>query len=133
MSILGSFLEHCTISPSGCWEWDGYTQEGYGIGHYRGKLYRAPRIAYELFTGVIPAGLHIDHLCRNRKCVNPKHLEAVTCADNLRRGNYAYLYGTCGRGHPLDEANARWRTNGSWNCRQCQKEWYQENRKVKHD
>jgi len=68
---------------TGCWEWvKDITWGGYGSKNGRG----AHRVYYERYKGEIPKGLEIDHLCRNRKCVNPEHLEAVTKAVNQRRG-----------------------------------------------
>lgn len=74
-------VDHAT----GCWLWQRAASNGYGRLAYRGHLYYAHRVYYELLRGPIPAGLVLDHLCPNTLCVNPDHLEPVTLAENLRR------------------------------------------------
>ena len=69
-----------------CWLWTAAKSNGYGDFGFNGKLVKAHRFSYELFKGDIPEGLTIDHLCRNRACVNPEHLEPVTNKINILRG-----------------------------------------------
>lgn len=71
----------------GCWEWTASKNPG-GYGHFtvNGKTRNAHRAVYELLVGLVPFGLTLDHLCRNRACVNPDHLEPVTQLINTRRG-----------------------------------------------
>lgn len=73
-----------------CWEWSGTTTRGYGRFWVGGKMVRAHRASYEMFRGPIPSGLELDHLCRNTRCVNPDHLEAVSHRENTMRG-----FGAC--------------------------------------
>lgn len=95
-------------APSGCWEWLGSRwPNGYG-GFYLDAEHRsrpAHRCAYLLLVGEIPEGFDVDHLCRNRACVNPLHLQAVPRRTNLLRGStvigIAARRSHCRRGHPL--------------------------------
>lgn len=74
--------------PGDCRTWAGaLNPEGYGRAVYRGKSMGAHRAAYLSAVGPIPEGLTIDHLCRNRACINPAHLEPVTQSENTRRGD----------------------------------------------
>lgn len=70
-----------------CWEWLGSKDTtGYGRVSRDGVTRPAHRVAYEYLVGPIPGGLYIDHLCLNKGCVNPTHMEPVTHAENIRRG-----------------------------------------------
>jgi hypothetical protein len=70
-----------------CWLWTaGISSNGYGSAWFRGRHYRAHRLAYVEAKGTIPEGLELDHLCRNRLCVNPDHMEPVTHRENILRG-----------------------------------------------
>jgi hypothetical protein len=84
-----------TVEPNGCWRWNGYVNPTTGragqVSFGGGRLGSAYQRYYERAKGPIPAGLQIDHLCRNPRCVNPDHLEAVTSAVNTRRGAAAKL------------------------------------------
>lgn len=71
----------------GCWVWQGAKRGGYGRVKLAGKTQEAHRVSYEFHIGHIPDGLVLDHLCRNRACINPAHLEPVTQEENIRRGD----------------------------------------------
>lgn len=106
----------------GCWPWRGYvSRDGYGRINFAavGKPMLAHRVSYEHFIGEIPPGLSLDHLCRNRGCVNPEHLEPVTSAENTRRA--AVLRTHCKRGHEYNEANTYSSARGR-QCRVCVRE-----------
>ncbi len=72
----------------GCSEFAGPTQSaGYGQIRFEGRWFLAHRIAWVARRGEIPSGLTIDHLCRNRRCINVEHMETVSLAENTRRAN----------------------------------------------
>lgn len=113
-------------SPEGCWVWTGaVTSDGYGQLSVGGKMVSAHRFAYELCREPIPDGLQLDHLCRNRGCVNPEHLEPVDCRTNLLRGvgpsavNATKTH--CVHGHPLNGENLYVGPGGSRLCRECRR------------
>lgn len=112
-----------------CIIWTGaVTSAGYGS-LWRGKgTALAHRVVYEEARGPIPAGMTLDHLCRNRRCVNPDHLEPVTNRENILRGTSPSAIHArkthCPKGHPYDLANTRIRSNGARACRTCdQRAW----------
>ena len=79
------FLSYIEISES-CWNWkSSVTKEGYGRIVINKRYVMAHRYSYEYYIGGIPKGLEIDHKCRNKGCVNPRHLEPVTHLENMRR------------------------------------------------
>lgn len=102
---------YSAVTESGCWVWQRPLKNGYGEVSIRNRCRKAHRVAYQLLVGPIPDGLSLDHLCRNRACINPAHLEPVTNRVNVLRGvgptaaNAAATH--CGRGHALTPDNLR--------------------------
>jgi len=128
-SLLARLVGSVAPDARGCWIWTKHIQnKGYGV---VGVAFPEKRVAYahrmtcELWHGPIPEGFHVDHLCRNPPCCNPWHLEAVSPAENARRGisRAAVMrkLGVCHRGHPLSGPDADVRTNvrGALVCRPC--------------
>lgn len=102
--LIDRLTLHRKIAKSGCWEWQGAIKNsGYGCMTFEGKVQYTHRLSYMHFVGPIPADKQIDHLCRNRTCFNPEHLEAVTAQVNTRRGTSpgakAIRRHGCKRGH----------------------------------
>ena len=120
-SVEERLLRRIQEEDSGCWVWTGFrsSPQGYGGIKIGGVRLVAHRVAYETWVGPIPAGLQLDHLCRNRPCVNPAHLEPVTRQENMRRAYAAVKSPThCMRGH-LRSENDKPRKGGYTVCRAC--------------
>lgn len=115
-----------------CWEWRGYLTKGYAnfrvAPQSRPDLQQkalAHRVAYELLVGHIPDGMQLDHLCRNRRCVNPEHLEPVTQQENIRRGEVGLNMSSkthCPSGHEYVEINTYIDKAGARVCRACKRD-----------
>ena len=124
---LERFLAKLRPAPGGCWEWVGArVPDGYGQLWDGSRLVSAHRWSYEFHVGDVPDGLQLDHLCRNRWCVNPWHLEPVTSGENTRRGRTDLMGAAhqlakthCPAGHPYDEANTYVAPRGDRQCRTC--------------
>lgn len=105
----------------GCWNWNGVVSKGYGLIKIHSRSVRVHRLMYEVFIGPIPEGFVIDHLCKNKKCVNPDHLEAVTSRENTLRGDGITAKQArqkmCMRGHELPKFRS-----GRRQCKKCAKD-----------
>lgn len=107
------FVAKFHVDPeSGCWLWTASLNKyGYGQFRVRPRTRGAHRVAYEALIGPIPEGMQLDHLCRVRRCVNPAHLEPVTMAVNIARGDVEARYEWnrakthCPQGHPYSATN----------------------------
>lgn len=106
-----------------CWEWLGFhTKFGYSRINLGFNINPdVHRIMYELVKGKVPKGLELDHLCRNKGCINPDHLEAVTHVENQKRGkvNQNKNKTHCKRGHEFIKDNTYVNSKGVRACKEC--------------
>lgn len=121
-TITERFVSKIVINPTtGCWEWQGHIgKDGYGKMWGIGNIQLAHRFSYEYFIGSITDELVLDHLCRNRKCVNPYHLEPVKQQVNVDRGiNHKNCKSHCPHGHEYTPENSYYDGMGMRRCRIC--------------
>lgn len=123
---VAELYANLTRTESGCWEFTGpQTEAGYGRLNILDRYWYTHRLSYELHVGAIPEGLHMDHLCRNRICCNPEHLEPVTPRENALRSPVAVAAVNarkthCLNGHELAGDNLMHRKDGKGRrCRTC--------------
>jgi hypothetical protein len=120
------FKEKITIDNNGCWNWTAAkNMGGYGQFKFNRKMIYAHRFSYAFHKGSIPKDLTLDHLCRNRACVNPEHLEPVIQKENILRGQGLCAINArkthCPKGHPLSGSNLYINPNGGRQCKICRK------------
>lgn len=126
---MKALREAYRVDESGCWVATvPMSPAGYGYIFRDGTKKPLHRVAWEELRGPIPDGMELDHLCRNRACCNPDHLEPVSHAENVRRGiagevNRERMLArtTCKNGHPWDSENTK-QTGRQRKCRTCERE-----------
>lgn len=119
-SRISKRIEH----HNGCWIWTGAKRNGYSMIRWKRDgehiVIGGHRLLYELHVGPIPEGHEVDHTCRNKACINPAHLEAVTVQENVRRArSHNRSRSHCENGHEMTPENTVIRRRGWKRCRQC--------------
>jgi hypothetical protein len=118
---LARLMAKTEVTKDGCWEWTG-ARERYGFFQLRNKTALAHRVSWSLWFGEIPEGCTLDHLCRNKLCVNPAHLEPVSHKTNIHRSEGLAaknrLKSHCPLGHPYSKRNT-YIHNGKRHCVIC--------------
>lgn len=125
---LKRMMERVAVVPeSGCWIWTGSTGgAGYGTARWQRKLWRAHRLMFLLHGNELRQGLELDHVCRVKLCVNPRHLEQVTHTENMRRSPVIQAHlerrrtkPFCKHGHERTPDNILRDRHGMGRCREC--------------
>ena len=121
---ISRFLSGFEMPGQDCWEWEGYrTRSGYGVFSHSsmsGRDMNSHRYSFMFFRGIPPEGYHIHHICKNKACVNPDHLQSVSVKDHpdepysINRNKKF-----CKKGHPYDVENTYFDNRGSRNCKIC--------------
>jgi len=132
---VARFLSKINKTPS-CWEWtDVLHSDGYGSFFFKKKNIKAHRFSFELFNESIKHDYVIDHICRNRKCVNPEHLRQVTKRENAIYNSESVsaknlLKTHCPKGHAYDENNIGKRKDSRRKCKACARIYINNKRKL---
>lgn len=126
LSDLAKFHKSYTVMDNGCWQWRrAISRAGYGVMRVtcdsRPRAVNAHRWGYQQLVGPISPELTLDHLCRNRGCVNPAHLEPVTQGQNVRRGRAMDFKEYCKRGHLMSGDNLSILSSGKRRCLACKR------------
>ena len=117
-----NLAKHLLVDVAGCWLWQGkLLWNGYGYFVYERRTTLVHRFLFEQALGPIPDGRNLDHLCRNRGCCNPAHLEIVTPRENSRRGLRGVLKTHCKNGHEYTTDNIFVNARGARECRECRR------------
>ena len=130
--IIGKIAQ--PVNPFGCWEWLGWkNSDGYGYFDFGRTKVKAHRLIYEMMVGDIPEDRVLDHLCQNRSCVNPYHIEIVTNKENLLRGDlngWRKRKTHCPKGHELtpDNLDKYQLSRGERRCKRCKNDRQKERR-----
>lgn len=125
-ALPGRLQRRITVDGD-CWLWDKVSWNGYGVNvSWQGCRHPAHRTVYLAAGGIIPPGLDLDHLCRNRRCVRPAHMEPVTRAENLSRSGRVGKWNTrkthCAQGHEFTPDNTYADPRGWRGCATCRQE-----------
>ena len=140
-NTIESILARCEnvwrifVMPTPCWEWTGHKlidygacNGGYGMCRFNGRNRLVHKVMYERFIGQVPEGKELDHICRNRACCNPYHLDAVPHRINVLRGISPFaekaLQTHCINGHAFTTENTFLHPNGGRQCRQCHRDCF---------
>lgn len=127
--VIDRLMSHVVVIDTGCWIWTAKrSRTGYGQFRHDGQMRSAHRVMYELSVGPVADGLDLDHLCRVRYCVNPRHMEPVTRRENMLRGDLGkdrWYAGKpyCRNGHDLTVPNAFNVYASTRRCRLCSIEY----------
>jgi hypothetical protein len=123
-NTIEGIISRCRIRKNGCWIWIGAkTHDGYGTVKFCGKVKSVHCLIYFHCRGTIKTGFELDHLCRNRACSNPEHLQPVTHKTNILRGCSPQAINAkkthCKHGHPFSGDNLRIEGEGKHRRRRC--------------
>lgn len=130
-------MDKVIVHSNGCWLWTStINYSGYAYFWYEGSCKRAHRVIFEHFNGKIESNYELDHLCSNRNCVNPFHLEKVSHKENVKRGRVYYQneHKThCPYGHSYSGDNLAFTKEGWRRCRACGRRKYYERKTMRQD